>query len=140
MEKIKNKVEIFSKIIKENTRIDEIKLSDEDIVSIEFKTLNGKEIEDIIFLHDFNGKKVVIDGFFQKTDCVLDTINIEKIGKAIAKKVKINEKIEEWEFIFIFKNKSCLFESISIRTFSCDFILNQKQENYKLSHIYEIED
>ena len=86
-------------------------------------------------LNDFSRKKVVIDGFFSDIKCVLDTTNIEKIGVAISKKLKI-DCVEEWEFIFITKNKPCFFEPISIRTFSSDFILSQKQENFKLNHIY----
>ena len=134
---MKNKVEFLSKILIENTRIDEIEieLSEEYIVTIESNSLNGKETEDIIFLNDFSRKKVVIDGFFSDIKCVLDTTNIEKIGVAISKKLKI-DCVEEWEFIFITKNKPCFFEPISIRTFSSDFILSQKQENFKLNHIY----
>ncbi|MGJ0373002.1 hypothetical protein NG764_11185 [Aliarcobacter cryaerophilus] len=135
---MKNKVEFLSKILIENTRIDEIELSEEYIVTIESNSLNGKETEDIIFLNDFSRKKVVIDGFFSDIKCVLDTTNIEKIGVAISKKLKI-DCVEEWEFIFITKNKPCFFEPISIRTFSSDFILSQKQENFKLNHIYETE-
>ena len=129
---MKNKVEFLSKILIENTRIDEIELSEEYIVTIESNSLNGKETEDIIFLNDFSKKKVVIDGFFSDMKCVLDTTNIEKIGVAISKKLKI-DCVEEWEFIFITKNKPCLFEPISIRTFSSEFKLNPKQENYKWS-------
>lgn len=129
---MKNKVEFLSKILIENTRIDEIELSEEYIVTIESNSLNGKETEDIIFLNDFSRKKVVIDGFFSDIKCVLDTTNIEKIGVAISKKLKI-DCVEEWEFIFITKNKPCLFEPISIRTFSSEFKLNPKQENYKWS-------
>ncbi|AYJ79603.1 hypothetical protein AN286_05390 [Aliarcobacter cryaerophilus ATCC 43158] len=129
---MKNKVEFLSKIIIENTRIDEIELSEEYILTIEINSLNGKETEDIIFLNDFSRKKVVIDGFFLDIKCVLDTTNIEKIGVAISKKLKI-DFVEEWEFIFITKNKPCLFEQISIRTFSSQFKLNPKQENYKWS-------
>ena len=129
---MKNKVEFLSKILIENTRIDEIELSEEYIVTIESNSLNGKETEDIIFLNDFSRKKVVIDGFFSDIKCVLDTTNIEKIGVAISKKLKI-DCVEEWEFIFITKNKPCLFEPISIRTFSSQFKLNPKQENYKWS-------
>ena len=135
---MKNKVEFLSKILIENTRIDEIELSEEYIVTIESNSLNGKETEDIIFLNDFSRKKVVIDGFFSDIKCVLDTTNIEKIGVAISKKLKI-DCVEEWEFIFITKNKPCFFEPISIRTFSSDFILSQKQKNFKLNHIYETE-
>ena len=132
---MKNKVEFLSKILIENTRIDEIELSEEYIVTIEINSLNGlngKETEDIIFLNDFSRKKVVIDGFFSDIKCVLDTTNIEKIGVAISKKLKI-DCAKEWEFIFITKNKPCLFEPISIRTFSSQFKLNPKQENYKWS-------
>ena len=129
---MKNKVEFLSKILIENTRIDEIELSEEYIVTIESNSLNGKETEDIIFLNDFSRKKVVIDGFFSDIKCVLDTTNIEKIGVAISKKLKI-DCVEEWEFIFITKNKPCFFEPISIRTFSSQFKLNPKQENYKWS-------
>ena len=129
---MKNKVEFLSKILIENTRIDEIELSEEYIVTIESNSLNGKETEDIIFLNDFSRKKVVIDGFFSDIKCVLDTTNIEKIGVAISKKLKI-DCVGEWEFIFITKNKPCLFEPISIRTFSSEFKLNPKQENYKWS-------
>ena len=129
---MKNKVEFLSKILIENTRIDEIELSEEYIVTIESNSLNGKETEDIIFLNDFSRKKVVIDGFFSDIKCVLDTTNIEKIGVAISKKLKI-DCVEEWEFIFITKNKPCFFEPISIRTFSSEFKLNPKQENYKWS-------
>ena len=135
---MKNKVEFLSKILIENTRIDEIELSEEYIVTIESNSLNGKETEDIIFLNDFSRKKVVIDGFFSDIKCVLDATNIEKIGVAISKKLKI-DCVEEWEFIFITKNKPCFFEPISIRTFSSDFILSQKQKNFKLNHIYETE-
>ena len=135
---MKNKVEFLSKILIENTRIDEIELSEEYIVTIEINSLNGKETEDIIFLNDFSRKKVVIDGFFSDIKCVLDATNIEKIGVAISKKLKI-DCVEEWEFIFITKNKPCFFEPISIRTFSSDFILSQKQKNFKLNHIYETE-
>ena len=138
---MENKVEFLSKILIENTRIDEIELSEEYIVTIEINSLNGlngKETEDIIFLNDFSRKKVVIDGFFSDIKCVLDTTNIEKIGVAISKKLKI-DCVEEWERIFIKKNKPCFFEPISIRTFSSDFILSQKQENFKLNHIYETE-
>ena len=135
---MKNKVEFLSKILIENTRIDEIELSEEYIVTIESNSLNEKETEDIIFLNDFSRKKVVIDGFFSDIKCVLDTTNIEKIGVAISKKLKI-DCVEEWEFIFITKNKPCFFEPISIRTFSSDFILSQKQKNFKLNHIYETE-
>ena len=132
---MKNKVEFLSKILIENTRIDEIELSEEYIVTIDINSLNGlngKETEDIIFLNDFSRKKVVIDGFFSDIKCVLDTTNIEKIGVAISKKLKI-DCAKEWEFIFITKNKPCLFEPISIRTFSSEFKLNPKQENYKWS-------
>ena len=135
---MKNKVEFLLKILIENTRIDEIELSEEYIVTIESNSLNEKETEDIIFLNDFSKKKVVIDGFFSDMKCVLDTTNIEKIGVAISKKLKI-DCVEEWEFIFITKNKPCFFEPISIRTFSSDFILSQKQKNFKLNHIYETE-
>lgn len=129
---MQNKVELLTKILIENTRIDEIELSEEYIVTIEINSLNGKETEDIIFLNDFSRKKVVIDGFFSDIKCVLDTTNIEKIGVAISKKLKI-DCAKEWEFIFITKNKPCLFEPISIRTFSSQFKLNPKQENYKWS-------
>ncbi|MCT7533162.1 hypothetical protein N5U22_07055 [Aliarcobacter cryaerophilus] len=129
---MQNKVELLTKILIENTRIDEIKLTEEYIATIEIKSLNGKEIEDIIFFNDFYRKKVVIDGFFSDIKCVLDTTNIEKIGVAISKKLKI-DCVGEWEFIFITKNKPCLFEPISIRTFSSEFKLNPKQENYKWS-------
>ena len=135
---MENKIEFFEKNLIENTRIDEIELSEEYIVTIESNSLNGKETEDIIFLNDFSRKKVVIDGFFSDIKCVLDTTNIEKICVAISKKLKI-DCVEEGEFIFITKNKPCFFETISIRTFSSDFILSQKQENFKLNYIYETE-
>ena len=132
--KIENKAEYFSEILKKNTLIigvENMQLGADETVSVEFQGVDGLEQEDIVFLHDFSEKMVVIDGFFKEIFCALDTTNIEKIGIAIAKKLKIDD-VEKWEFIFITKDNSYMFEPISVRIFDKDFKLKNCQQNYKL--------
>lgn len=130
---MKNKSEFFEKIIKNNTFINEIELSNESMVEVR---INGmSEIQNIAFHYDFSENIVLVDGVFRELNLILDTTNIEKIGREIAEKLNIEDEIDSWKFIFCAKNaqKLGLFSSISIRKFDSNFKLLNNQENYNIT-------
>ena len=139
VKKDENKEEFFNQFLK-NELDKEVNLK-MDIVTV---VVSVTKEEDICFLYDKSRKIVVIDYFTNNPRTFPDTTNLEKIARKIIDRIYIDDDFEDYKFIFVFLNPSC----ISIRTFKrVDMSFNplrlglsiNQQQNYNLKYEYEIE-